>query len=210
MMLRLLCLALPAAAQEPRQLAFSFGNVQVSGNGVSNSPLGQMNSVWNNAGNSLVQAGEKKPQQGGNSQDPFGPGGFGGGPTPFNDDPFSSFGNTPQQQKPQGMPVTPENGAAVLKGMIRSFLANEKLQPGEEECLEQGCSALGSQASAVAQNVVMIGESVMTVNKIGKDDNGKEPEDPMKAMMGGFSDMMKGGGQAPAPPPPAVPQAWGV
>mmetsp|Transcript_63919 Transcript_63919/g.140116 ORF Transcript_63919/g.140116 Transcript_63919/m.140116 type:complete len:655 (+) Transcript_63919:68-2032(+) len=204
--LRLLCMAIPIAAQE-RRLAFSFGKVQMSGNGVSNSPLGQMNSVWNNAGNSLVQPGQQQQQhpQPAGGEDPFGPGGF-GGPAPFDDDPFGSFGKTPQKQ-PSGVAVTPENGAAILRGMIRSFLANEQLQPGEEQCLEQGCSALGSEASAVAQNMVMISQSIMTVNEIGKENSEEKPEDPMKDMMGSLNDLMKGKTQAPAPAPAAVPAA---
>lgn len=166
-----------------------------------------MNSVWNNAGNSLVQPGQQQQQhpQPAGGEDPFGPGGF-GGPAPFDDDPFGSFGKTPQKQ-PSGVAVTPENGAAILRGMIRSFLANEQLQPGEEQCLEQGCSALGSEASAVAQNMVMISQSIMTVNEIGKENSEEKPEDPMKDMMGSLSDLMKGKTQAPAPAPAAVPAA---
>lgn len=164
-----------------------------------------MNSVWNNAGNSLVQPGQQQQQhpQPAGGEDPFGPGGF-GGPAPFDDDPFGSFGKTPQKQ-PSGVAVTPENGAAILRGMIRSFLANEQLQPGEEQCLEQGCSALGSEASAVAQNMVMISQSIMTVNEIGKENSEEKPEDPMKDMMGSLNDLMKGKTQAPAPAPAAVP-----
>lgn len=202
--LRLLCMALPIAAQEPRQLAFSFGKVQMSGNGVSNSPLGQMNNVWNQAGSNMVQPGQQ-PQHSGN-QDPFN-----SGPAPFSDDPFGGIASTPAQQ-PQGLAVTPDNGAVILKSMIRSFLQDQQLQPGEEQCLEQGCSALGGQASAVAQNIVMIGESIMTVKQIGKETSGDSsapanPQEDMDAMMDKLSHLMdnKGGGGVSSNP--LLPQA---
>ncbi|CAE7667978.1 unnamed protein product [Symbiodinium pilosum] len=160
MVLRYLAIVAVAAAEDARRLKFTFGDVSYSSNGVSNSPFGQVNTVMNEAESKMVQPGQM-PQDSG---DPF----ESLSDDPFGGDPFSGFGATPKQQEAKGFALTPQNGATVLQGMIHSFLAHKQLQQGELQCLEQGTSAMGSQAAAVAQNIVMIGEEFLSVSNVGK------------------------------------------
>eukprot|EP00439_Symbiodinium_sp_Y106_P006488 s5804_g1.t1 len=194
MALRYLALLVVAAAQEPRRLKFSFGDVSYSSNGMSNSPFGQINNVVNQAQGQMVQPGQVQQQ--------------GSGFQKLSDDPFSSFGSTPKQQEAKGFALTPTNGATVLQGMIHSFLANQQLQQGERQCLIDGTGAMGSQAAAVAQNIVMIGEQVMNMQNVGQQPGipgmpgtagqVSTPKDAAKSMMDDtanmFDDMFGGGG----------------
>jgi len=155
-------------AEEPRKLGLSIGDVSYSSNGVSNSPFGQVNNMMNQAKEASQQAMEQAKSK------MVQPGQTGGADSftplsndPFGGDPFSSFGNTPKSEEAKGFALSPQNGAVVLQGMIHSFLAHKQLQKGEMQCLEQGTSAMGSQAAAVAQNIVMIGQQVMSVQNVG-------------------------------------------
>lgn len=157
----LAALILGEASEEPRRLGFSYSPVTVSGNGVSNSPLGQWNGMMNQAQSQLKTASKGTPSQpSSNSNDPFGGssmGGFGPGGGSGGSDAFANFLDTPSgAAASKAVPMTPESGSEIMQGLIGSFLANKKLQPGEEECLKQGCSALGSSTISVTNSMQML------------------------------------------------------
>lgn len=60
-----------------------------------------------------------------------------------------------------GPDLTAKTGSDIMQGMIRSFLANKKLDSGEEQCLEQGCGAIGSSAASVSSNVAVLANQVI-------------------------------------------------
>eukprot|EP00930_Biecheleria_cincta_P048734 TRINITY_DN33_c0_g1_i1.p1 TRINITY_DN33_c0_g1~~TRINITY_DN33_c0_g1_i1.p1 ORF type:complete len:705 (-),score=150.39 TRINITY_DN33_c0_g1_i1:132-2159(-) len=150
-------LILGEASEEPRRLGFSYSPVTMSGNGVSNSPFGQWNGIMNQAQNQLQQASAGASQPSSNSDNPFGSSdssmdSFGPGGS---SSAFANFLDSPTPA-PKGMAITPESGSEIMQGMIGSFLANKKLQPGEVECLKQGSSALGGSTIGVANSMQMI------------------------------------------------------
>eukprot|EP00930_Biecheleria_cincta_P048735 TRINITY_DN33_c0_g1_i2.p1 TRINITY_DN33_c0_g1~~TRINITY_DN33_c0_g1_i2.p1 ORF type:complete len:696 (-),score=164.18 TRINITY_DN33_c0_g1_i2:126-2156(-) len=152
-------LVLGEASEEPRRLGFSYSPVEMSGNGVSNSPFGQWNGMMNQAQSQLQQAsaGTSSQTSSSNSNDPFGDMSMDDsfGPGGGSSNAFANFLDAPTPG-PKGMAMTPEAGSQIMQGMIGSFLANKKLQPGEVECLKQGCSALGSSTIGVTNSMQMI------------------------------------------------------
>lgn len=148
-----------ADAEEPRKLkvgfSASYSPVTISGNGVSNSPIGQWSGMMHQAKNQLNAASSQEipPPLNSNSIgssdadsfDSFGPSAEG-----------SSLADFMAPDPPTGMPMTPESGSKIMQGLIGSFLADKKLQEGEVQCLQQGCSAFGSSTIQVANSMSMI------------------------------------------------------
>mmetsp|Transcript_53562 Transcript_53562/g.96102 ORF Transcript_53562/g.96102 Transcript_53562/m.96102 type:complete len:631 (+) Transcript_53562:88-1980(+) len=90
------------------------------------------------------------------------------GSNPFSNNVFDGFGAPSTTAPPAssnaglgGPDLTAKTGSDIMQGMIRSFLANKKLELGEEQCLEQGCGAIGSSAASVSSNVAVLANQVI-------------------------------------------------
>jgi len=175
------------AAEEPRKLGFTFQAPTVQSSGDSQSLFGQFNAL-----------SQSQPTD--------------SGPGSFSDDPFASLGS-PAPAPNNGLggpPLTSETGSEILQGMIKSFMANAQLQESEEQCLEQGCSAFGSQAANVGQSIAMLGQQYETMKSGGipQVQSAPAPAPTPASSQADFNNMfsgMFGGGSSspPAPPPPA-------
>jgi hypothetical protein len=188
---RLISLTLVAVASSevPRELGFSFGDVQMSSNGASNPFAAMMSSMmqqgqngaggtnpWNYAtnqpGNPWAQ-GNSNPPANSPSSNPFGG---------YDDNPFGDFGHEGEKKVAAsnnyglgGPPLTPQTGSEIMQSMIDSFLAHRQLQQGERDCLVSGTGAMGGQVTEVSSNMMAIAKQMIALEKMGTQSSGATP-----------------------------------
>jgi len=151
------------AAEDPRRLGFDFSGVSIDTNGQN--PLSMMSSAMSNAqtqfANSATSGSSSSSSSDTSSDSDSG----------FSDNPFDNFAALTSGSSPAPPPASNNNGLGgpelnsetgsdIMQGMIKSFLANKQLDSGEEQCLEQGCGAVGSSAAQVSQQLATLAGAV--------------------------------------------------
>jgi len=150
------------AAEDPRRLGFDFSGVSIDTNGQN--PLSMMSSAMSNAqtqfANSATSGSSSSSSDTSSDSD-----------SGFSDNPFDNFAALTSGSSPAPPPASNNNGLGgpdlnsetgsdIMQGMIKSFLANKQLESGEEQCLEQGCGAVGSSAAQVSQQLATLAGAV--------------------------------------------------
>ncbi|CAE8725280.1 unnamed protein product, partial [Polarella glacialis] len=164
----------------PREL-FNFGDITTE-----NSGGGFMSSLQQGMQQTMTQAQQQHPfgqqPQQQQSSNPFAaaPSATSAGASPFGDfsapgfsNDMSSFGQPKSQYQTAhnagfgGPAITPQTGTNIMTGIIKSFLANQKLAQGEQQCLQSGAGAMGGEVTDVSQKIVGLTEQLLAAKNQG-------------------------------------------